>query len=72
MELALGPNAALVPGAAHWHLKIDGQLQPTAYGEASAVIGPIEPGRHALTTGLYLNDADAVAADEATIEVVVE
>jgi hypothetical protein len=72
IDLELGPNAAPVPGAAHWHLKIDGQLQPTPYGEATAVIGPIEAGRHAFTAGLYLNDADAVPVDEATIEIVVE
>jgi hypothetical protein len=69
VELDLGPNEELVPGAAHWHATVDGEALPFAFGEPSWRMGPLPPGKHAIEVTLYLNDADSVAVASDTIDV---
>ena len=71
VELALGPNEELVPGAAHWHATVDGEPLPFAYGVPSSLAGPLVGGKHAIEVTLYLNDADSVAVASDEIDVAV-
>jgi hypothetical protein len=70
--LQLGPAGELVPGGAHWHLFLNGELQPHPYGLPVANVGPVAAGDYAITAALYLNDADqapvAINQVEATVE----
>lgn len=71
VELALGPNDELIPGAAHWHVTVDGDPLPGVYDEPSAQVGPLSAGSYTLAVTLYLNEADfmAIATDLVTITV---
>jgi hypothetical protein len=69
--LELGPAGELVPGGAHWHLLIDGELQPEPHATPTANVGPLPAGDYELTTGLYLNDTDQTPVAATQIKVTV-
>jgi len=72
IELNLGPNNQLIPGAGHWHIALDtAPPLPDQYDTTSTSFGPVGQGQHTITVLLNLNDVDltVVAIDQVRITV---